>query len=337
MQPSTVAELALEAERGNKLALGRLITRIETSHVDRSQVSALMLRRRRGGHIVGFFGPPGVGKSSLIGSLISAIRARDESVAVLATDPTSPVSRGAILGDRIRMQSTMADPGVFIRSLASRDPSLSLSAITAGAAYLLATIRYDYVLLETVGIGQADLGTTLIADTNVLVLMPGTGDEVQGMKAGVMELPDIFVLNKADLPNSQHSLPVLRHAARSIATEHPKWSPPVVALSAASGEGVSLLLEAIAAHRRALESNGGAAAGREKTAHLLLELAVTQLAAALRERIPREPHFTELVAAVLAGEIDLYAAADLAVARHLSSEAPVREPEWREPSSIGER
>jgi LAO/AO transport system kinase len=206
--------------------------------------------------VLGFTGAPGTGKSTLVDSLVSLLRGRDLSAAVIAVDPNSPYSGGAILGDRIRMQRHVLDPHVYIRSMGARGHLGGLSVACREAIRLLGAFGFDWVILETVGVGQSELEVAAVADTTVVVLTPGLGDGVQMIKAGIMEIADVFVVNKADLPGAQKTVQEIR----SMLSMGPKlaWRPPIVTAVASRGEGTDELMEAMEQHRRHAESSGEA-------------------------------------------------------------------------------
>jgi LAO/AO transport system kinase len=248
----------------------------------------------RGGRplVVGFTGAPGTGKSTLVDALVALLRKQGSSVAVIATDPNSPFTGGAILGDRIRMQRHALDPKVFIRSMGARGHLGGLSLATREAIRLLGAFGFDQVILETVGVGQSELEVAAVADTTVVVLTPNLGDGVQMIKAGILEIADIFVVNKADLEGHQRVVMELRgmlslNAPHPHGTGTPKaWKPPIIPTVAARQEGIDELWAAIEAHRRHLESSGRArelAENRlkDETAELVAELARQQARAAL--------------------------------------------------------
>jgi GTPase len=227
-------------------------------------------------YVVGFTGAPGTGKSTLVDALVAHLRALDRSVAVIATDPNSPFTGGAILGDRIRMQRHALDAKVFIRSMGARGHLGGLSLAAREAVRLLGAFGFDPVILETVGVGQSELEVAAVADTTVVVLTPNLGDGVQMIKAGILEIADVFVVNKADLDGHQRVAQELR-AMLSLAPKM-SWKPPIVATSAARREGIDELWKAIEAHRKHLESTGRAAAQAERrlkdeTAEVVAEIA----------------------------------------------------------------
>jgi LAO/AO transport system kinase len=241
---------------------------------------------------VGFTGAPGTGKSTLVDALVALLRKQDKSVAVVATDPNSPFTGGAILGDRIRMQRHALDPKVFIRSMGARGHLGGLSLATREAIRLLVAFGFDQVILETVGVGQSELEVAAVADTTVVVMTPNLGDGVQMIKAGILEIADIFVVNKADLDGHQRVVMELR-AMLSLNTPRVSgaakaWKPPIITTVAARQEGIDELWAAIETHRRYLESSGRAQELAEKrlkdeTAEVVADLARRQATLALGE------------------------------------------------------
>jgi LAO/AO transport system kinase len=232
--------------------------------------------------VVGFTGAPGTGKSTLVDALVSLLRKRDSSVAVIATDPNSPFTGGAILGDRIRMQRHALDPEVFIRSMGARGHLGGLSLAAREAIRLLGAFGFDQVILETVGVGQSELEVAAVADTTVVVLTPNLGDGVQMIKAGILEIADIFVVNKADLDGHVRVATELRSmlslASPSVGGAPQAWKVPIIATVASRQEGIDELWEAVLAHRRHLESTGRASQLADQrlideTAEVVAELA----------------------------------------------------------------
>jgi LAO/AO transport system kinase len=243
--------------------------------------------RARAPGVVGFTGAPGTGKSTLVDGVVALLRKKDSSVAVLATDPNSPFTGGAILGDRIRMQRHALDPRVFIRSMGARGHLGGLSLATREAIRLLGAFGFDQVILETVGVGQSELEVAAVADTTIVVLTPNLGDGVQMIKAGILEIADIFVVNKADLDGHVRVVTELR-SMLSLAPKGSSWKPPILATVAAKQEGIEELWEAVLSHRRHLESSGRARQLaeqrlRDETAEVAAEIARDRVRQALAE------------------------------------------------------
>jgi LAO/AO transport system kinase len=255
--------------------------------------------------VVGFTGAPGTGKSTLVDGVVALLRQQGSSVAVLATDPNSPYTGGAILGDRIRMQRHALDPKVFIRSMGARGHLGGLSLATREAIRLFGSFGFEEVLLETVGVGQSELEVAAVADTTVVVLTPNLGDGVQMIKAGILEIADIFVVNKADLDGHARVLTELR----SMLSLAPKgtWQPPILSTIAARQEGVRELWEAVAAHRHHLESSGR---GRLLAEQRLKDETAEVAAEIARERVRRALVEDPTLAARLVEEGEPYQTAE---------------------------
>ena len=255
------ADIVREASGGGRRQLARAITLVEAGVAEALDAVAGMRPRRRSApgapHVIGLTGAPGAGKSTLVDGLIGALRDKGLRVGVVAVDPSSPRSGGAVLGDRIRMERHVGDDGVFIRSVASRGYVGGLSATAADVVDLLDVCGYDVVLVETVGVGQAETAVVEIADSVVVVLTPESGDAVQAMKAGILELADVFVVNKSDRPGADAVARELEHAVALGAPEG--WVPPVLATCAAEGRGIAELVSTLSAHLAWLVADGRAA------------------------------------------------------------------------------
>jgi LAO/AO transport system kinase len=276
------AELASRFRSGDIRALAKAISLVERRDPSVRALEASV--RAQGGPpgVVGFTGAPGTGKSTLVDGLVALLRKKDSAVAVLATDPNSPFTGGAILGDRVRMQRHALDPKVFIRSMGARGHLGGLSLATREAIRLLGAFGFNQVVLETVGVGQSELEVAAVADTTVVVLTPNLGDGVQMIKAGILEIADVFVVNKADLEGHVRVATELR----SMLSLAPKssWKPPIIATVAARQEGIEELWEAVLAHRRHLASSGR---GRELAERRLMDETAEAAAEIARERVRR--------------------------------------------------
>jgi LAO/AO transport system kinase len=246
--------LAAGVRDGDRRALARAITLVENGDALAYDVVRDLYPSTGGAYAIGLTGPPGVGKSSLISALVRHVREQDTQVGVLSVDPSSPFSHGALLGDRIRLSDHFLDPGVFIRSMGTRGHLGGLAEATLQALLVLDAAGKELVFLETVGTGQSEVEVIGIADTVLLVLMPGSGDSVQALKAGVMEIPDVIAINKMDHPAAKTMLNEVR-SILSLDRER-EWRPPIVLTDATRGENVPELWEKLAAHRAHLEQSG---------------------------------------------------------------------------------
>lgn len=310
------AEFVDAARAGNHRAVARLVSLVEDASPALREVMALLAGRGRGAQVVGLTGSPGVGKSTTTSALVSAYRARGSQVGVLAVDPSSPFSGGALLGDRVRMQEHATDPGVYIRSLASRGHLGGLSVATPQAVRVLDACGFDVILVETVGVGQAEVDIAGLADTTVVLLAPGMGDGIQAAKAGILEIADIFVVNKADREGAEQTRRDLKHMLQLGPSDLAGggWRPPVRLTVASRGEGILEVVAALDEHREWMERTGELARRRlARTADEIEALALSSL----REQMGslREGRgLPALADAVVAGRLDPYTAADRLVA-----------------------
>ncbi|WP_456409770.1 methylmalonyl Co-A mutase-associated GTPase MeaB [Oceanithermus sp.] len=296
--------------KGDRRALARALTWVESGLPE----GEALLKEARGqgrARVVGLTGSPGAGKSTLADRLIEAVRKRGEQVAVLAVDPSSPFTGGAILGDRIRMMRHHKDEGVFIRSMASRGSLGGLAGATVAALALLEAFGFDWVFLETVGVGQSEVDIARVADTTVLVLTPAAGDAVQAFKAGVMEIADLIVVNKFDLPGGERVVQELKATLEFAPPRPAGWQVPVLTTVAQTGEDTEELLEAIEAHHRHLEEHGLLEPHRIERARFEIASVIQQLG----QESARKSD--ELVQRVAAGELSPREAAGQLVARAL--------------------
>lgn len=296
-------------------SLARLISLIEDADPRVPELLRELPRSPKNPYVVGITGAPGVGKSTTTSALIAHWRSVDARVAVLAVDPSSPFTGGALLGDRVRMQTHATDGGVFIRSMASRGHLGGLAAATPQAVRAVESAGFDIVLIETVGVGQAEVEIAATADTTVVLVAPGMGDGVQAAKAGLLEVADVLVVNKADREGADDALRDLRHMLTYVTDRQPgEWRPPVVGAVATAEGGVAELVEAIGKHRDWLASSGEGE--RRRIARVATEIRALALAM-LTERLglrADDPALRELAGRVLAGQLDVMTAAVTATA-----------------------
>ena len=304
-----VATLIAGARDGRTRDIARLISLIEDGSAQVPAVMADLAPDTGRARVIGITGSPGVGKSTTTAALISALRERGERVGVLAVDPSSPFSGGALLGDRIRMQAHATDPGVFIRSMASRGHLGGLSATTPQALRVLDAAGFDTVLIETVGVGQSEVEVAAAADTTLVLLAPGMGDAVQAAKAGILEIGDVFVVNKADREGADSAVRELRNMI--ALGDHPArgWKPPVVRTVASTAEGVGHLVTAIDEHGAWLRESGEGHVRRLRRARDEVEALTLAI---VRRRLETGTSSSQLEAAaaeVAAGRLDAHTAA----------------------------
>jgi LAO/AO transport system kinase len=300
--------LAERLVEGDKRALARAISLVENDDPAGWELVREVYPRTGRAAVVGFTGPPGVGKSTLIGALTKAQREAGRDVAVLSIDPSSPFTKGALLGDRIRLSEHFLDPGVFIRSMANRGALGGLSEAALQAALLMDAAGKDDVFLETVGVGQAEVDIIDHADTIVLVLQPGSGDSIQALKAGVMEIPDVIVVNKADHPLTETMIREIRGVLQLGPPAD--WQIPILTTEASQGKGVEELVEALADHRAHIEREGTLTERRRRNLmNEVLALATARLRRRLEESVREDPDVRELLDEVVARRLDPASAA----------------------------
>ncbi len=313
MEDREADRLVAAAQDGDTRSLARLISVIERGSAASAPADIRPVMRAAAPHtgnarVIGLTGSPGVGKSTVTDQLVRAFRARGQRVAVLAVDPTSPFTGGALLGDRVRMSAHATDSGVYIRSMASRGHLGGLSEATPAALRVLDAAGFGVICVETVGVGQAEVEIAGLADSTLVVMAPGLGDSVQTAKAGILEIADIFVVNKSDRPGAHDVVRDLRSMLAMAAYEG--WKPPIVSASAATGEGIEELVSRLDAHWEWLGSSGMRTERRLARARdEVSAIAVTQI----RRRIggvPGERRLDELAAQVAGGKLDPYSAAD---------------------------
>ncbi len=293
---------------GDKRALARAISLVEADDPEGWALMSEVYPQTGRAAVIGFTGPPGVGKSTLLGALTKIERSRDRTIGVLSIDPSSPFTQGALLGDRIRLADHFLDPGVFIRSMANRGALGGLSEAALQAALLMDASGRDVILLETVGVGQAEVDIIDHADTVVLVLMPGSGDSIQALKAGVMEIPDVIVVNKADHPLTDT---MVREIKGVLALgPHGGWQVPIVRTEAVRGEGVEELVEKLAEHRAYIEAEGTLSERRRRNLmNEVLAIATFRMRRALEAAIRQDPSVKDLLDKVVSRELDPASAA----------------------------
>jgi len=312
----TAAELTERLLAGDKRALARAISLVENDDPEGWALVREVYPSTGRAAVVGFTGPPGVGKSTLIGGLTAHSRRAGREVAVLSIDPSSPFTKGALLGDRIRLSDHFLDAGVFIRSMATRGSLGGLSEAALQAALLMDASGKDDVFLETVGIGQAEVDIIDHADTVVLVLMPGAGDSVQALKAGVMEIPDVIVVNKADHPLVDT---MIREISGALSLGPPQdWRVPIVRTEASKGQGIEELADQIAAHRAHIEQEGTLSERRRRNLmNEVLALSAARLRRKLEQSVHEDAEVQELLDEVVARRLDPASAATRLLEREL--------------------
>jgi LAO/AO transport system kinase len=298
------------AREGEPRALARLVSLVENGSPQLREIMKLVAPLTGRARVIGLTGAPGVGKSTITSALVRAYRGRGWRVGVLAVDPTSPFSGGALLGDRVRMQEHATDGGVFIRSMASRGHLGGLSWAVPHALRILDAAGFDVIMIETVGVGQAEVEIASLADSTMVIVAPGMGDSIQAAKAGILEIADVFVVNKSDRAGAQEAIRDLRTMLAMARYEAGDWKPPIVSAIATTGEGIDDLVTRLEAHGAWLGESGER--HRRRLARAREEVSAIAVSA-LRERLgalPGESQLEELAAQVASGELDPYAAAD---------------------------
>ena len=302
-------ELVEKMLTGNQRALARLVSAVEGQGDDVPEIMQAITPELGRAYCIGITGPPGAGKSTLTDRLTAHAREQGQTVGIIAVDPTSPFSGGAILGDRIRMQQHYLDTGVYIRSMASRGHQGGLARAARGVVKVLDAFGKDLIIVETVGVGQSELDIAAAADTTILALVPESGDAIQTIKAGIMEIADLFVINKADRDGAerlQRDLQMMLHVRQSSDV----WCPPVIATQAHRNIGTVELYEAVAAHRLELSQSGQLAARRRQNRRQeLVDLLHQQLMTTLTARFDDGEGYSELLEQVEVGALDPYTAA----------------------------
>ena len=305
--------LAEQLVQGNRLALSRLISAVEAGREDARAALRCLYSRTGAAHVIGVTGPPGSGKSTLTTRLAQEYRAREKSVGIVAVDPTSPFSGGAILGDRIRMMELHADPGVFMRSMATRGTVGGLARNTLDVVLLLDASGKDVVLVETVGVGQDEVEVARAAETTLVVGVPGLGDDIQAIKAGILEIADILLVNKADLAGADRLKADLRAMQQLAPQANNAWSVPILSTVATTGEGIEDVIDTIDRHRTYLEQSGTWRARRADSARRQVRAIIEDRVASRLANAMTGPEWQARFESIAARETDPYSVAEEAL------------------------
>jgi LAO/AO transport system kinase len=307
---ATADQLAERLLAGDRLALSRLISAVEAGRSDARKTLRCLFGKTGRAHVVGITGPPGSGKSTLTTRLAMAYRERGSTVGIVAVDPTSPFSGGAILGDRVRMMELHSDPGVFMRSMATRGMMGGLARSTLDVVLVLDAFGKDVIMIETVGVGQDEVEIARAADSTVVVGVPNLGDDIQAIKAGILEIADVLVVNKADLAGADRLVVDLRTMLQLAPASHADWTPPIVRTVATDGTGVPELVDRLAEHRAYLEATGAWRARRAESARRQVRAIVEDGVQRRLEAVTAGPEWQARFEAIAARELDPYSVAE---------------------------
>lgn len=306
---SKVDEIVKGVFAGDKRSIAKAITIVEDSSEEAQRLVASIYPHTGKAHVIGLTGPGGAGKSTLIEKMVREYRRRGKSVGVIAVDPTSPFTGGAFLGDRIRMQELSTDNGVFIRSMATRNNPGGIAKATKDAVKILDAAGKDIVIVETVGAGQSEVEIVKVAQTIIVIHAPGLGDEIQAIKAGLMEIADIFVVNKADRENADKTVMDIQ-AMLQLDERGKAWNPPILKTVALTGEGVPQLLDKIEEHRHFLQKDLWHKRSWEKAQAELIDAIRDKVTSSIIEKLKREKRFEKILRQIVDREIDPATAAE---------------------------